>query len=195
MCSAGVHNAASSGPVSLFHMPCLNSFITHSATGWLRSCQMIGKLWEWSVPICGFVLFYGVFLFPPVVLGQIRSAIGSSQLLMKQKLRQYIGLVDSAQTQSGHRRTTAEDLQVGGRQLEGGNTLKSLVCFSLCTVGTGGINFWPFHAMFLAGFLGHGVPPGREPFQDVLRPGGAGEEQLGDNSTFSKETQSHGRPC
>ena len=61
-------------------------------------------------------------------------------------------------------------------------------------MGTGGINFWPSRAVILAGFLGHGVPPGRKPVQDVLRLGGAGEEQLGDYSTFSKETQSHGRP-
>jgi len=53
------------------------------------------------------------------VLGQIRSAIGSSQLLMKQKLKQYIGLVDSAQSQTGHRRTTAGDLQVRGARGEG----------------------------------------------------------------------------
>lgn len=54
-------------------------------------------------------------LFPSVVLGQLRSTTGYAHLLMKQKLKQYIGLVDTADTQSGHRKTTAQDLQVGPR--------------------------------------------------------------------------------
>ena len=50
MCSAGMHNAASSGPVSLFHMPC-----THAAIGWLRS---YGSGW------CHF--FYLYFMVVPL---------------------------------------------------------------------------------------------------------------------------------
>ena len=46
------------------------------------------------------------------VLGQIRVITGKAQLLMRQKLKQYIGLVDTAENQSGERKTSAEDLQV-----------------------------------------------------------------------------------
>ncbi len=48
-----------------------------------------------------------------LVLGQIRGATGGAQLLMNSKLKQYIGLVDTAEAQSGLRKTTTEDLQVG----------------------------------------------------------------------------------
>ncbi len=47
------------------------------------------------------------------VLGQIRTTVGQGRLLIKQKLKQYLGLVATAENQSGERETTSEDLQVG----------------------------------------------------------------------------------
>ena len=46
------------------------------------------------------------------MLGQVRSVTGGSRLLMRQKLKQFVGLVDMAEEQSGPAKTTAEDLQV-----------------------------------------------------------------------------------
>lgn len=45
------------------------------------------------------------------VFGQIRTTICQAKLLMQQKLKQFFGLVDTAETQSGERKTTSEDLQ------------------------------------------------------------------------------------
>ena len=53
-----------------------------------------------------------VTLYHCTVLGQLRTTVCQARLLMRQKLKQYLGLVDTAETQSGERKTTAEDLQV-----------------------------------------------------------------------------------
>ena len=47
-----------------------------------------------------------------VVLGQMRTTCCQARLLMRQKLNQYIGLVDMAENNSGAKKTTREDLQV-----------------------------------------------------------------------------------
>ncbi len=43
-------------------------------------------------------------------MGQVRTTIGQGRLLMRQKLKQYLGLVEEAESQKDPR-TTAEDLQ------------------------------------------------------------------------------------
>ncbi len=46
------------------------------------------------------------------VLGQVRTTIGQGRLLMRQKLKQYLGLVEEAESKApGEGKTTAEDLQ------------------------------------------------------------------------------------
>ena len=63
------------------------------------------------VSICITDELFGMFF--SVVFGQILAAIGYAQLLISQKLQQYIDLVEQAATQSGDRKVTADDLQVG----------------------------------------------------------------------------------
>lgn len=46
------------------------------------------------------------------VLGQLRTTVCQAQLLMRQKLKQYLGLVEGAAKEQEGRMTTAEDLQV-----------------------------------------------------------------------------------
>ena len=46
------------------------------------------------------------------VLGQLRTTVCQAQLLMRQKLKQYLGLVEGAAKEQEGRTTTAEDLQV-----------------------------------------------------------------------------------
>ena len=46
------------------------------------------------------------------MLGQVRTTVCQGRLLMRKKLAQYLGLVGIAETQSGERETTSQDLQV-----------------------------------------------------------------------------------
>ena len=46
------------------------------------------------------------------VLGDIRTACCQARLLMRQKLKQYIGLVDMAEDSTEGKKPTSEDLQV-----------------------------------------------------------------------------------
>lgn len=60
-------------------------------------------------PLTSFIVgFFCLFL----VLGQIRTTSCQGRLLMRKKLKQYIGLVDMAESNSGERKTTHQDLQV-----------------------------------------------------------------------------------
>ena len=78
------------------------------------------------------MLFY-VVVCMHVVLGQIRTACCQARLLMRQKLKQYIGLVDVAEKMSGERQTTAQDLQVSQpcSCLCGGCVWKDGACYNL----------------------------------------------------------------
>lgn len=64
---------------------------------------------------------------PPSALGQIRTTVCQARLLVRSKLKQYLGLVEGAEREGGEGKTTAEDLQASreggkeaGREGEGG---------------------------------------------------------------------------
>ena len=56
-------------------------------------------------------ILIGSSFLPCAVLGQIRTTVCQAQLLMRQKLKQYIGLVGQAEHGGGEQPTKVEDLQ------------------------------------------------------------------------------------
>ena len=64
----------------------------------LKGSICVSVLIESSLPTCA-------------VLGQIRTTVCQAQLLMRQKLKQYIGLVGQAEHGGGEQPTKVEDLQ------------------------------------------------------------------------------------
>ena len=58
------------------------------------------------------ILFYCASYSLPTVVDRVRVVVGQAELLMRKKMKQYLGLVTGAEEQTDGGNTTAEDLQV-----------------------------------------------------------------------------------
>ena len=78
----------------------------------VRTVQLVGTRVGYLVRTCS--IYSHISLQPAyAVLGQLRTTVCQAQLLMRQKLKQYLGLVEGAAKEQEGRTTSAEDLQVG----------------------------------------------------------------------------------
>ena len=90
--------------ISMWRMVSFKAILCVSFYVYVFYAQCVCMHFLFTSIVCTFVVF--------AVLGQIRTTVCQAQLLMRKKLKQYIGLVEEAQDPTIEKRANADDLQV-----------------------------------------------------------------------------------